>query len=63
MFTALTVKTIDFPIFDMILEADTIIAVKELADGSVVGMFAGKTFDISPDEYVKVTGNFSNITH
>lgn len=65
MYKAITVKSIEFNAMGrlLVIQEDTEIQVKELADNTLVGILEGVTFEIDPDEFVKLLGKQSELTH
>lgn len=61
MFRALTVKNIE--VYGRIISADTTVVIRKLEDGTMAATYCMMTFDIAPDEYVKLTDVLSNFTH
>lgn len=61
MFKALT--TVQIELNQVSIEADTVITIKDLGNGTLVGVYAGASFDITDDEYVKLSCTPSNLLH
>lgn len=61
MFKAITTVSIDIPFLEIL--PDTTIEVKTMEDGSLIGMWENVSFDINPDEYVRITGPLSFLIH
>lgn len=61
MFKALT--TVQIELNQVLIEPDTVITIKDLGNGIIVGIYAGASFDITDDEYVKLSCTPSNLLH
>lgn len=64
MFKAIIVKKIEFSRGSetIVIEEDTEVMIKDLG-GSMVAITDNRAFDVSPDEYVKLSGPVNNSAH